>query len=161
MFLENVLKAGKFIKKGSLAQVFSCEFCEISKNIIFIEHLRTTASGRVIYKLINTSTFTSTSNSHQHSGGKLLRCWITCGRWQIHKKILKILSVKCTEWRKTRLIKVPNQSCLIQRIADFQVQTENDHYACQRHFKTVNIKTTCKGVILLIFSWKKLHKYLF
>ena len=27
-----------------LAQVFSCEFCEISKNILFIEHLRETAS---------------------------------------------------------------------------------------------------------------------
>ena len=28
----------------SLAQVFSSEFCEISKNIFFTEHLRTTAS---------------------------------------------------------------------------------------------------------------------
>ena len=25
--------------------MFSCEFCEISKNIYFTEHLRTTASG--------------------------------------------------------------------------------------------------------------------
>ena len=33
-----------FIKKESLAQIFSCEFCEISKNTIFTEHLRTTAS---------------------------------------------------------------------------------------------------------------------
>ena len=31
-----------FIK--SLAQVFSCEFCEISKNTFFTEHLWTTAS---------------------------------------------------------------------------------------------------------------------
>ena len=31
--------ACKFIKKETLAQVFSCEFCETSKNIIFIEHL--------------------------------------------------------------------------------------------------------------------------
>ena len=29
-----------FIKKESLAQVFSCEFCEISKNCFFKEHLR-------------------------------------------------------------------------------------------------------------------------
>ena len=29
----------KFIKKETLAQVFSYEFCEISKNIVFIEHL--------------------------------------------------------------------------------------------------------------------------
>ena len=31
-------------KKETLAQVFSCEFCEISKNIIFTEHLWATAS---------------------------------------------------------------------------------------------------------------------
>ena len=35
-----------FIKKESLAQVFSCEFCEISTNTFFIEHLRTTASKK-------------------------------------------------------------------------------------------------------------------
>ena len=33
-----------FIKKETLAQVFSCEFCEISKNTFFTEHLWTTAS---------------------------------------------------------------------------------------------------------------------
>ena len=33
-----------FIKKETLVQVFSCKFCEISKNIIFTEHLWTTAS---------------------------------------------------------------------------------------------------------------------
>ena len=33
-----------FIKKEALAQVFSCEFCEIFKNTFFTEHLRTTAS---------------------------------------------------------------------------------------------------------------------
>ena len=36
--------ACNFIKKGTLAQVFSCEFCEISKNTFFTEHLWTTAS---------------------------------------------------------------------------------------------------------------------
>ena len=36
--------AGNFIKKEALAQVFSCEFSEISKNTFFKEHLRTTAS---------------------------------------------------------------------------------------------------------------------
>ena len=34
-----------FIKKETLAQVFSCEFYEISKNNFSTEHLRTTASG--------------------------------------------------------------------------------------------------------------------
>ena len=33
-----------FIKKETLAQVFSCEFCEISKSTFFTEHLWTTAS---------------------------------------------------------------------------------------------------------------------
>ena len=33
-----------FIKKESLTQVFSCEFCEISKNTFFTEHFRATAS---------------------------------------------------------------------------------------------------------------------
>ena len=33
-----------FIKKETLAQVFSCEFCEISKNTFFTEHLWVIAS---------------------------------------------------------------------------------------------------------------------
>ena len=37
-------QACNFIKKETLAQVFSCEFFEISKNNIFTEHLWTTAS---------------------------------------------------------------------------------------------------------------------
>ena len=36
--------ARNFIKKEALAQEFSCEFCEISKNTFFTEHLWTTAS---------------------------------------------------------------------------------------------------------------------
>ena len=34
------LKACNFIKIENLARVFSCEFCEISKNTLFTEHLR-------------------------------------------------------------------------------------------------------------------------
>ena len=37
----------KFIKKKTLVQVFSCELCEISKNIFFTEHLRMTAFGYI------------------------------------------------------------------------------------------------------------------
>ena len=36
--------ACNFIKKESLAQVFSCEFCEIFKNAFFTEHVWATAS---------------------------------------------------------------------------------------------------------------------
>ena len=40
------LQAGAciFIKKETLAQVSPCDFCEISKNTFFTEHLWTTAS---------------------------------------------------------------------------------------------------------------------
>ena len=38
-------QACNFIKKEALAQVFSCEFCEISKNTFFTEHLWAAASG--------------------------------------------------------------------------------------------------------------------
>ena len=41
---ELLSQAFNFIKKETLAQVFSCEFCEIFKNTFFTEHLRTTAS---------------------------------------------------------------------------------------------------------------------
>ena len=37
-------QACNFIKKETLAQVLSCEFCEISKNTFFTEHARATAS---------------------------------------------------------------------------------------------------------------------
>ena len=38
-------KARNFIKKETLAQVFSCEFCKIFKKTYFDEHLWTTVSG--------------------------------------------------------------------------------------------------------------------
>ena len=37
-------KASNFIKKETLAQVLSCEFCKFFKNIFFTEHLWATAS---------------------------------------------------------------------------------------------------------------------
>ena len=42
--LLNVLFTFNFIKKETLAQLFSCEFCQIFKNTFFTEHPRTTAS---------------------------------------------------------------------------------------------------------------------
>ena len=38
------VKACNFIKKETLAQVFSCEFCEIPKSIFFTEHFWVTPS---------------------------------------------------------------------------------------------------------------------
>ena len=44
-FLINLQpEACNFIKKETLAQVFSCEFCEVSKNTFSTEHLWATAS---------------------------------------------------------------------------------------------------------------------
>ena len=39
-FPVDFAKAFNSIKKETLAQVFSCELCEISKNTFFTEHLR-------------------------------------------------------------------------------------------------------------------------
>ena len=50
--LSFLLKLSDFIKKERLAQVFSCEFCEISKKVFFIEHLQTT-SGTVKQKFLS------------------------------------------------------------------------------------------------------------
>ena len=45
LFLNKVTGAAcNFIKKDTLAQVFSCEFCEIAKNTFFTEHVWATAS---------------------------------------------------------------------------------------------------------------------
>ena len=38
------MRPATLLKKKPLAQVFSCEFCEISNNTFFTEHLRATAS---------------------------------------------------------------------------------------------------------------------
>ena len=43
-FTGKVPESCNFIKKETLAQMFSCEFCEIFKNTFFTEHLWTTAS---------------------------------------------------------------------------------------------------------------------
>ena len=45
VFYKKRPEAWNFIKKEALVQVFSCEFCEISKTTIFTEHLWTTASS--------------------------------------------------------------------------------------------------------------------
>ena len=45
MFLKTLRRqASNLIKKETLVQVFSCEFCEISGNNFFTEYLQTTAS---------------------------------------------------------------------------------------------------------------------
>ena len=41
-------EACNFIKKETLAQVFSCEFCQVSKNTFYTEHLCTTTSIQIV-----------------------------------------------------------------------------------------------------------------
>ena len=48
-----------FFKKETLVQLFSCEFCETSKNTFFTEHLWTT-SGKIVNNLVQQR---STKNS--------------------------------------------------------------------------------------------------
>ena len=47
LFFNNVAgpRSAILLKKETLAQVFSCEYCKIPKNTFFKEHLGTTASG--------------------------------------------------------------------------------------------------------------------
>ena len=44
LFFNKVAGRPTTLLKKTLAQVFSCEFCEISKNTCFTEHLWTNAS---------------------------------------------------------------------------------------------------------------------
>ena len=46
---RELLSTCSFMKKGNPTQVLFCEFCEIFKNIYFIEHLRTVTSQEKRY----------------------------------------------------------------------------------------------------------------
>ena len=48
LFNKVVGRARNFIKRKTLAQVFSCEFCQIFKNTFFTEQLWTTAFFHVV-----------------------------------------------------------------------------------------------------------------
>ena len=54
LFFNIKLQAAcNFIKKAALAQVFSCEFCEISKNTFFAEHLLATVSEMMTHGFVS------------------------------------------------------------------------------------------------------------
>ena len=57
-----------FIKRETLTQVFSFEFCEISKNTFFIEALRATASELNYYFIMSNVT-----NFHKYYRGEVTR----------------------------------------------------------------------------------------
>ena len=55
-----------FIKKETLAQVFSSEFCEISKNTFVTDHLRTAVSEWFYYLLTGNKLFMKKENDWNH-----------------------------------------------------------------------------------------------
>ena len=62
-FLIKLQASGKFVKKETLAQVFSCEFCEPSKNTFFSRTPLVSDSGnRLMCQRYLTSTFKQFSN---------------------------------------------------------------------------------------------------
>ena len=52
---EALAQACNFIKKETLVHVFSCEFCEISKNTFYYRTPLVAASGRKIFKVSKTN----------------------------------------------------------------------------------------------------------
>ena len=50
-----LIAACNFIKKETLAQVFPCEFCKISKNNFFTEHFWVTVVDLYLYHLATNS----------------------------------------------------------------------------------------------------------
>ena len=84
--------ACNFIKKESLAQAFSCVFCEISKNTFFTEHLRTTA-WRPLPRLIKPGDITEKCYEkaiHFHGtfhGLKITNC--LCNKQHLNKAIFE------------------------------------------------------------------------
>ena len=60
-FFDKVADVCNFIKKDTPAEVFFCEFCKISKNTFFTEHLWTTASVLLFKRRFLTSIFGSGS----------------------------------------------------------------------------------------------------
>ena len=64
-----IIKLSKHtIKKETLAQIFSCEFCKISKNTFFAEHLWATASKQVTVPLQYLQTAKSLISSYRRTG---------------------------------------------------------------------------------------------
>ena len=65
-------EACNFIKKETLAQLFSCDFCEVSKNAFFKEHLWATASAETLLYLVIINSILFLSYEHLIILAKLL-----------------------------------------------------------------------------------------
>ena len=71
-------EACNFIKKETRAQVFFCEFCDISENTFFTKHLWATASAQIdldkIVNYISVKSYLRTGNQH-YTGKFLAQFW--------------------------------------------------------------------------------------
>ena len=83
-----------FIKKEALAQVFSCRFCEISKNAFFTEHLWATASDPK--RVLAASNFTKKESV---IGYWLLMLLVS---WEF-EKFSRVLVITCLKTLQNRL----------------------------------------------------------
>ena len=96
-------KVAYFLKKETLAQAFSCEFCEIFKNCFFIEHL-----WWLLLPIVFQLSFAPLSLSHFSFSVEHLDTWSkTCARYllmtclsqllklHLHDNSIKHLSLCC------------------------------------------------------------------
>ena len=75
VFLE-FSQACNFIKIETLTQVFSCEFCEISKNTFFTEHIWVTASeSKAIMKVYSKAMASHKGRDLTYSKSFVRFCW--------------------------------------------------------------------------------------
>ena len=71
-------KACNFIKKETLAKVFSCEFCEISKTIFFHKTPLVAASDRLVVQASSAAMSSSEYQEVWHLWFKFISTWTTC-----------------------------------------------------------------------------------
>ena len=84
------VSACNFIKRESLAQVFSCEFCKISKNSFFIKHFRATASKcSVLQKQWLTVLKNTLNTSLDGNTKKPLKTPVTIQQWVLRLRNLE------------------------------------------------------------------------
>ena len=104
-----------FIKKGTLAQMFSSEFCEIFKGIFFAEHLWTTASVNTKIWLQFRSKRRLKKKPHTVL---FLRTFSKVSKFSLMvlKSKKNRLRLRTPEWESDRMKIIPRKSNLIYKI---------------------------------------------
>ena len=83
--------AGHVIKKEILAQAFSCEFCKISKNTFFAEHLWATISKNPIHGILNLIEARRNLNLSKNGFHFRLKCFGKNYKHSIAKKLFRTI----------------------------------------------------------------------